>query len=211
MQLCQAAVDDLDLMGAAVTLMPGPETHAVPAASGASIRRLEDEQFGLGEGPSRDAYTGRRPVLVPDLEASGVVRWPAFAPVALQSGVGSVCAFPLHIGAAIFGVLTLYRPAGRPLQRAEMVSAIGLAELATQMLLDGSCPDSAAGLDPGMSASLETHDVVYQAQGMVMVDLGVTLLEALARMRAHAYTTDQELTTLATEIVAGRTVLPCDD
>lgn len=210
-QLCQAAVDELQLIGAAVTLMPAVETHAVPASSGASVRRLEDQQFGLGEGPSLDAYTARRPVLVPDLEASGPRLWPGFAPVALEAGVGSIFAFPLHIGAAIFGVLTLYLTAGRNLDRAAMQSALGFTELATQVLLGGSCTASADHLDREVHATLETHDVVYQAQGMVMVDLGVSLTEALARIRAHAYSTDQDLATVATEIVAGRIVLPCDD
>lgn len=58
---------------------------------------------------------------------------------------------------------------------------------------------------------LETHAHVYQAQGMLMVDLGISLPEALARMRAHAWATGQDLTTLAGEIVAGQTRLPRDD
>ena len=48
------------------------------------------------------------------------------------------------------------------------------------------------------------HGHIYQAQGMTMVDLGVPLPEALARMRAHAYATDQDLADLATDIIAGR-------
>jgi hypothetical protein len=45
---------------------------------------------------------------------------------------------------------------------------------------------------------------------MTMVDLGVSLPEALARMRAHAYATEQDLAELATDIIAGRTILPAD-
>jgi hypothetical protein len=40
---------------------------------------------------------------------------------------------------------------------------------------------------------------------MVMVDLGITLQEALARMRAQAYASDQDLADLAADILAGRT------
>ncbi len=54
---------------------------------------------------------------------------------------------------------------------------------------------------------LDGHAHVYQAQGMVMVQLGVALPEALARMRAHAYAHDVTLVELATEIVEGRTRL----
>jgi len=57
---------------------------------------------------------------------------------------------------------------------------------------------------------LDTQGHIYQAQGMVMVELGVGLAEALARMRAYAYATDQPLSSLAADIVAGRTAIPRD-
>ena len=41
--------------------------------------------------------------------------------------------------------------------------------------------------DPDLRAAIHVRDEVYQAQGMVMVDLGVTLEVALARMRASAF------------------------
>jgi len=76
--------------------------------------------------------------------------------------------------------------------------------VATEILLDGSLPQDGRRLEPGLDATLDTHAHVYQAQGMVMAELGVSLAEALARMRAHAWATGQDLTTLAGEILAGR-------
>jgi AmiR/NasT family two-component response regulator len=55
-----------------------------------------------------------------------------------------------------------------------------------------------------------TRDQVYPAQGMVMVQLGVSLPEALARLRAHAFATDQDLADLAADVLAGRLHLPSD-
>jgi hypothetical protein len=40
-----------------------------------------------------------------------------------------------------------------------------------------------------------------------MVDLGIGLADALARMRAHAYSTGTDLDALALDIIAGRTRL----
>ncbi len=51
---------------------------------------------------------------------------------------------------------------------------------------------------------------VFQAQGMVMVQLGVTLAEAMARIRAYAYAHDRRLSDVAVDIVAGRLVLESD-
>ena len=55
------------------------------------------------------------------------------------------------------------------------------------------------------------RDEVYQAQGMVMVELGVTLEVALARMRAVAFADGISLQELAADIVAGRRSLRMDD
>ena len=41
------------------------------------------------------------------------------------------------------------------------------------------------------------QSVLYQAQGMVMVQLGVDLAEAMARLRAHAYAVDRRLADVA--------------
>jgi hypothetical protein len=85
------------------------------------------------------------------------------------------------------------------------------AELATELLMDNSTAEPAVGLDPDHHAAMAIHGQIYQAQGMTMVDLGVSLPEALARMRAHAYATGQDLAELATDIIAGRTALPADE
>jgi AmiR/NasT family two-component response regulator len=45
---------------------------------------------------------------------------------------------------------------------------------------------------------------VYQAQGMVMVDLGVGLDEALVRLRGHAFVEGRPVAAVARDIVAGR-------
>jgi hypothetical protein len=43
-----------------------------------------------------------------------------------------------------------------------------------------------------------------------MVELGISLQAALARMRAHAFVADQTLADLAVDILAGRTRLQHD-
>ena len=79
-RLCRCAAEELGLAGAAVTLVPTTGAHAVSAASDPATRQHEEEQFGVGEGPTQDVYTSHRPVLVSDLERTGVGRWPGYAP-----------------------------------------------------------------------------------------------------------------------------------
>ncbi len=210
-RLCRAAVSELRLLGAVVTLMSSTETRAVSAASNATTRRLEEQQFGLGEGPTRDAHALHRPVVETDLEAAGWRRWPAFATVASEAGASGVCALPLQVGAVSFGVLTLYFPATRGISVRDLRTGLDFAEFASEVLVNSS----GAGADGDhpqldLPAVLDTQGHIYQAQGMVMVELGVGLAEALARMRAYAYATDQPLSSLAADIVAGRTAIPRD-
>ena len=87
-----------------------------------------------------------------------------------------------------------------------------LAELATEKVLDGRPDETSSGgavepSPPALLASLDFRDEVYQAQGMVMATLGISLNDAMARMRAHAYANNQDLNDLAADIVAGRTQL----
>ena len=214
-RVCRAAVSELRLLGAVVTLMSSTETQALSAASNATSRRLEEQQFGLGEGPTRDAQALHRPVVESDLEAAGWRRWPAFASVASAAGAGAVCALPLQVGAVSFGVLTLYFPATRGISVQDLRTGLDFAEFASGVLVNDSGAGAGAGADEeslvlDLPAVLDTQGHIYQAQGMVMVDLGVGLAEALARMRAYAYATDQPLSRLAADIVAGRTAIPRD-
>lgn len=204
--LCRVMAEELALEGAVVTLMPSNDTHAISAASSGMSRHLEEAQFGLGEGPTYEAFTERRPVLIADLVGHGVRRWPGWAPSALEAGVCAVYAFPLQVGASIFGVLTGYLASGPRLAAQRLETALVFAEVATELLLDGSMVAGADQLEPRLDATLGTDAHIYQAQGKVMVELGVSLPEALARMRAHAWAAGQDLTDLAHEILEGRTM-----
>ena len=91
----------------------------------------------------------------------------------------------------------------------DLRTGLDFAEFASGILVNSS-GTSADGerLDLDIPGVMDPDGHIYQAQGMVMVDLGVGLAEALARMRAYAYATDQDLSSLAAGIVAGRTSIP---
>lgn len=208
-RLCRAMTRDLGLAGATVTLVPDLGSHFVTAASGAAARRTEELQFDAGEGPTRHAFNTGQPVVVADL-ASAVARWPGYTNAALASGVSSVLSLPLHVGASTLGALSLYWDHRAGPTHDALRTALVFADLATELVIDGSYSNGSGSLDPGLHAALGTHAHIYQAQGMVMVDLGVGLPEALARMRAHAYATDQDLGSIANQIIDGDLVLTRD-
>jgi GAF domain-containing protein len=200
-RLCRAAVQELGLDQVSVTLMTTAGSSVLVASAGPPGPGIQELQFDLGEGPGPDAYAAGRPVLIPDLrDCQG--RWPGFAPAAIERGTGAVFAFPLQLGAVRFGVLTCFRAEAGPLGKRELSASLIFAEVATELLLDSS--PTGDHPDPQLHAAMHAHDEVYQAQGMVMVDLAVRLDVALARMRAVAFAEGVSLQELSAGIVAGR-------
>lgn len=210
-RICRAAVAELGLAGAAIHVRPGPDRDIVAAASSVTARTTAEIAFAVGEGPSHDAFATRRPVLVSDL-AARLHRWPGYVSQALELGVLGVHAFPLQLGATCFGVLDLYLDRSDVLGQQNLSLAATFAHAAVLVLLDAvhidGLPDEGVAdglhrLQDGLGDAFDHHAEVYQAQGMVMVDLGLPLGDALVRMRARAFGTETSLVELSRRIVAG--------
>ncbi|MEO6470897.1 MAG: GAF and ANTAR domain-containing protein [Aeromicrobium sp.] len=210
-RLCRAAVHNLDVLGVTVSLMSDAGSAGVVAGSDEHSFGLDELQFTFGEGPSHDAFAFRRPVLTADLQSREGDKWPGYSSVAQDGGVHAVFAFPLHIGAAAFGVLTVYVDRPGPLDYQQLTMALTFAEIATEVLLDDDSTTEDGKLHLGVETVLNYRAEIYQAQGAVMVDLGVSLAEALVRMRAHAFANNQSLADLAGDIMTGHVVLGIED
>jgi hypothetical protein len=200
-RLCTAVTRDLSVQWAGVTLVEDQEVGGTVAGSDHEARALEDLQFELGEGPCVDAVAYRRPVLVPDLGETGFRRWPAYGPAAHELGARSVFAFPLQVGGVCVGALDIYRPRSGSLPPDVVTSALAFADLAMDMLVGSR---GAAYADADVAEIVSPRLEVYQAQGMVAVDVGVSLTTAMALLRAHAFTSGRPLVEIAREVLDGR-------
>ncbi|MCC8928030.1 GAF and ANTAR domain-containing protein [Rhodococcus sp. BGS-1C] len=215
-RLCVACVDLLPVDGAAISVIHDGETRGTFGSSGEFSRRLDEFQFTFGEGPCLDAVATGAPVLVPDLADPGERRWPAFTPAVLDEGVQAVFALPTAIAAVHVGVLDLYRASPGPLSETVLNAGMWAAELAALPLLDLMTSDldwnaaSEGGDGWEQLASLERVEV-YQATGMIIGQLDIGPVEALARLRAHAYLAGQTASEVAWDIVERRLVLTPDD
>jgi GAF domain len=207
MRLCMACDATLPVDGVGVSLMlhDHPDTRVLLGASDERGARIEELQFGLGEGPCVSAFVRGRPVLVPDLEArEASARWPMFTREATRAGVGAVFAFPLQLGTIAIGVLDCHRSRAGPLM--EMAEALAVADAVTIALLNAQVlgGDDANGAVGLFDLSWRNHAVVHQATGALSVDLGISIAEALARLRAHAFRCSRTLDSVAGDVLAGR-------
>jgi hypothetical protein len=201
-RLCEVCVEVSAMTGAGIMLMSDDVPVGSLCTSNGVSRLIEDLQFTLGEGPCVDAYSHGRPVLEPDLADPETSRWLAFSPPALAAGARAVFGFPLQVGAVRLGALNLYRDRPGPLSDEQHADALVMADVAAHDVLakqGHAPPDSiAAELDIGA----DFHLVVHQASGMVAAQLGVSVGEALIRLRAHAFGHDLSLTQVADAVVA---------
>lgn len=209
-RLCGAAVRAIPASGAGLSVMTESGLRGLAAAADARSERIDEFQFSLGEGPCMDAFATRRPVLEPDIGVGGLARWPVYSSAAHDEGVRAAFAFPLQVGAARLGVLDLYRDETGTLSAEELAQALTFADVATTMLLDAQeqAPPGVAG--EGLEEAMSYHYEMHQAQGMVMIQLGVSLAESLSLMRAHAFSHERTLAKVAGDVVARRLRLDRD-
>lgn len=211
--LCAAAVGLLSVSGASISLMNGNgESRTTMSSSGPVATRLAELQFSLGDGPCRRAFERGAAVFVDDLESGpDAQRWPVFAQAARALGVRAVYSFPLAVGAIAAGTLDLHRTVAGALSEAEVRVGLLVADTITAAVLRLHTSEDMNGSAPGdvtwLSQAAGSHDEVHQATGMVMYQLDVDADEALARLRARAFTLDVTVSDLAREIVARRTRL----
>ena len=167
--------------------------------------RLEELQTTLGQGPCVEALTGNAPVLAEDLaNADTLGRWPALAPAALERGVAAIFAVPVSSGAAQLGVLSLYRDRAGEQNADEPEVWLLYADAVLMLALDAR-----GGLAPGAVELVgrgftERRARVHQAAGMIAVQLGVSVTDALVALRARAYAEGQPILETAADVVARR-------
>ncbi len=203
-RLCAACPRIAGVTGAGVMLMSGEISRGSLCTTNEVSHLLEELQYTLGEGPCVDAYQQDRVVAEPDLAGPVTGRWFAFTPPALEAGVRAVFGFPLRVGAVRLGALNLYRDGPGPLSGDQHADVLVLADVAARWVLEAQ-----AGALPGAVAEeLETgadfHFVVHNAAGMVSVQQGVSVTEALIRLRAYAFSSDRLLADVAVDVVARR-------
>jgi hypothetical protein len=202
---CEACARLVGVSGVQLSLMSGMDRGEPQYSTNEIGSQLENLRFTLGEGPCVDAFRSGLPVLVADVDAwENHQRWPLFTPAARATGARAIFAFPLRSGAIRVGALILHRTSPGPLTQdqvsdarvmADVVMSLVLDELAGAHLGDGIAPTDGRPL---------SRAEVHQATGMLSVQMGVSMDEALVRLRAHAFANDLPVLEVARDIVRRR-------
>jgi hypothetical protein len=191
------------LSGCALVLMSSRENGRLLADAGPHARTITRLQTELGEGPCLQAYISGVPVLLPDLAAEAN-RWPAFTAAALAAGLHAEFSLPLGTGRHGIGTLDLCRDTPGMLSDDHLSDALIAADIARDAVLSEQYAPGGSGLEELLAVADTDWLVVHQATGMIAAQLDETVANALARLRAAAFTSGRSMYDLAQDVVERR-------
>jgi hypothetical protein len=200
-RLCEVGAQVIGVTGAGVMLMSGDIPQGSLCSTNQVSNLIEDLQYTLGEGPCVDAYLHDEVVLEPDLADPVTPRWLAFTPPTVEAGARAVFGFPLRVGTVRLGALNLYRDRPGPLSDGQHADALVMAGVAARWVLEVQAGAPPGGLAEELEVGADFRFVVHSAAGMVAVQLGVSVSEALIRLRAYAFSNDRLLHAVAGDVV----------
>jgi GAF domain-containing protein len=210
---CDSAVGWSRVDGVCLALLSeSPDSRELVFATDALAQRIDELQFTIGGGPCLDSHATGRPKCVTDLAHED--RWPVFCREAHSFGVGAAFAFPVRLGEQPVGVLELYRRDAGPMTVDEYDAALGCAaaigavigstytrwshRVADDEELNGATVAALTESDPF------TRSQVHIAAGVVAEHLGVSVGEALVRLRAYAFARNLRIAEVADDVVNQR-------
>jgi hypothetical protein len=155
-----------------------------------------DLESTFGEGPTHDAVTEGRLITV--RESAFEERWPLYGPMVRELGVRSVIAAPLSVSTRCFGALAAFHR-GRSCARQDEPPLNEVADALTHtVLLADELP---------LFEDVDRQSVVNHAAGMVSVQCDCSTDDALALIRACAFTQDQRISAIAARVTSGELTL----
>ena len=194
-----AVAETLGASGAALTLFGTDEAETLAAASNPASRSAQRLEFTLGQGPARETVQLCRPIAAVGRQMAQA--WPIYGPAVEQLGIRAVAAVPVATAGAHLGALTVFDPPrthGLDLETLQSAADT----LAVSLLSPWGEPDGEEPTHwPPLLDQGDPWAVVYQAAGMVSVQLRCSTGDALALIKAHAYAENQPVDEVAAAIV----------
>jgi GAF domain-containing protein len=200
-RLCHAVVENLPVSGAGVAVLDAAGDLRFAAATDDRIRHLETIQEQTRSGPCMTAFEKGRIIVVDDLETTE--DWPLFRHAALAGGVRTVIAVPLQIEDQRVGTLDLYCAWPVRLTQLELGMAQTFADMATSFLLNVRQQHRSEEVAAQLQYALSHRVVVEQAKGIIAGRQGITVDDALDRLRRRARDSNQQLREVARQVVDG--------
>ena len=200
--LTERAVELLAVDAAGVTL--SDQRGGWRPAAGSSERADLVEVFAAQtrQGPCLDCVRTGAVVTSADLTAD-TLRWPLFAPAAVDAGFRAAAAVPMRLRNETIGALTLLHTAPVAVDDVSIALGQALADIATIGILQQRAVHREEIVSEQLQAALHHRTVVEQAKGVLAEAGGLDMQQAYTRLRAHAHTHHLRLSDVARDLATG--------
>lgn len=189
-ELCMEALPSCDLAGVSVLDGHGVRTLA---ASNELLRRIDDLQFDLAQGPCYDALRNHEVVTSQDLATDE--RWPVWGRrMADEVGVRSSLSLRLFTNRDTLGALNLYARRATAFGSEDILEGQILAAHAAALVASSIKEDQ-------LTTALEHRTVLGQATGILIERFGIDADAAFNVMRRISQTHNIKLYELAEDLV----------
>ena len=201
--LCTCCRELLGVDGVSISLASSLALESM-CTTNASIAIFAELEFTLGQGPDFDALASNEPSALDHSVDDGTEERLRLDSTTDDSDASGVYSFPLNIGAARLGVLTLFSELVSGLSATQHADALIAADALVHVIL------AAQGTTPVGTVSPAFRDVgsfraeIHQASGMLSVQISCSLADALVQLRAKAYAPDKPIAELSRDVIRGR-------
>jgi len=184
--------------GAGVTwVVAGKPTTVI--AAGDFVRRIDEIQYTLAEGPCLEAHDTQQMVLCENLEDD--FRWPRFTPAALGHGLRGVVAVPLAVRGTRLGALNVYSLQAWVLDEAAGETAELFAEQASIVLANADAFTRAQETAVSLGDALTSRAVIDMAKGIIMAREGCDPDTAFNQLKRLSQASQRKLRVVAQSLV----------
>jgi hypothetical protein len=199
----------LDVRAAALLGLDVDGAQVLEAASEETAELLTRFELAYEQGPGVDAFRTGEHVDCVDL-AAAQLRWPRFAPVALEAGVAAAFGLPCRLRDEVVGAMTLYMGSTGPLPERNAEFRRGLVNTVTLGVTAYRGREMAVRAEQLQSA-LDSRVAIEQAKGVLAERQQITVDEAFAKLRNYARKNGVKMREVARDVVKGVLKLPDDE
>jgi hypothetical protein len=200
-RLARACAEVLPVDGAGISLFFASDRRLPLGASDDQAAVAERLQFTVSEGPCLDAHASGRPVVTQETDIRS--RWPAFHDeLVTRTAVRDIISLPLVDETRGFGALDLYLVPPSDVRAVALADALAVASEVVAVFHAGGADRGREGPAWLDAPAAERRSLVWQAMGFVNAGLEVSSDDALALLRAHAYSAGLEIDDLAAQVLS---------
>lgn len=200
--LAEAARDLIPgAVGAGVSLIhQGQRTST--GATDTLVRRADELQYELSEGPCLSAWSTASPVRTDDTLAPDQ-RWARWAAAAAAMSVRSCQSVPLIQGRITIGAMKVYSTEAGAFDETTERALLRFAVPAAALLSHVQTTDTPQQIRSELSAALQMRDRIGMAKGILMAQLGIDDRSAFRELVARAGASRRSVAEIALELTDG--------